>query len=141
MEVSGSVSSAYLFFNNSETELDIEYLGDRPGLLQLTNWFNTDPTQHPSGGFEGYNRIRQYEKIPFQGAADGFHTYVIDWQPASVKWYVNGRLVTSHNTHVPSAPAYIKFNLWGTNSKGWGGVATLGITRYMYVRSVSFKAM
>jgi beta-glucanase (GH16 family) len=140
-EISGSVSSAYVFVNNSETELDIEYLGDRPGLLHLTNWCNTDPRRHPSGGFEGYNLIRQYEKIPFQGAADRLNTYVIDWTPRSVAWYIEGHVLAVHTAHVPKAPAYIKMNLWGTNSRGWGGLAAVDTTRYLFVRSVSFTPM
>jgi len=140
-DVSGSVSSAFIFVNNSETELDIECLGDRPGLLHLSNWFNTEPSQHPSGGFEGFNRIRQYEQIPFRGAADDFRAYVIEWTPNRVKWYIDGQQVASHDTHVPEAPAYIKFNLWGTDRKEWGGIATVGIPRYMYIRSVSFRPM
>jgi len=140
-ELSGSVSSAFIFVNNAETELDIEYLGDRAGLLHLSNWRNTEPSQHPSGGFEGFNDIRQYEKIPFRGAADAFHMYVIEWKPSVVKWYIDGKQVASHDTDVPEAPAYIKLNLWGTNRKEWGGVATPGTARYMYIRNVSFSPM
>ena len=135
--LSGNVSAAYTYINNAETELDIEYRGDLPDTLYTGNWNNPDPSQHPSPGAY-FNRIRQYEALDFAGAADAFHTYVIDWEPTFVDWYVNDIRVAHHTTHVPKAPAHIKINLWGTNNPYWGGHATPEVTSYMYIRSVTF---
>jgi hypothetical protein len=43
-----------------------------------------------------------------------------------------------HTGVVPQTPAFAMINHWGTNSTGWGGLATPNITRYMFVRSFSF---
>ena len=32
-------------------------------------------------------------------------------------------------------------NHWGTNSDGWGGPATPGVSRYFYVDSVSYTPL
>lgn len=81
--VSGSVSSGFTFVNNSETELDIEFLGSTPDQIWLTNWRNPNPAITPSRDF------RTYDKVSFQGLADGFHKYKIVWIPGSVKWYID----------------------------------------------------
>ena len=47
-------------------------------------------------------------------------------------------LVSTHTGVVPQTPAFAMINHWGTNSTGWGGLATTNITRYMFVRSFSF---
>ena len=39
---------------------------------------------------------------------------------------------------VPSAPAPFLLNFWGTNSSSWGGTATTGITRYMYISNFRY---
>ena len=60
------------------------------------------------------------------------------WTPTSIKFYVDGVLVSTHTGVVPQTPAFAMINHWGTNSTGWGGLATTNITRYMFVRSFSF---
>ncbi len=47
-------------------------------------------------------------------------------------------VVSTHTGVVPQTPAFAMINHWGTNSRGWGGLATTNITRYMFVRSFSF---
>ena len=52
--------------------------------------------------------------------------------------YIDGKLVSTHTSNIPSAPAYIMINHWGTNSTGWGGQATIGVQRYLYVSSFTY---
>lgn len=125
--VSGSVSGLFNFVNNSETEIDIELLGAAADRVFFTNY-------HELGVKEGTEDI-----LPF-AAALGFHTYKFVWAPAYVAYFVDGKQMAIHSEAVPSTPAHIIINHWGTNSPYWGGLASPGIQRYLYVKSVKFTA-
>jgi hypothetical protein len=123
--VSGSISGCFSCLPHSETEIDVEVEGgERQALTQLTTWVSdAKPNQctlvNPAG-------IMPHE---------GFHVYLYRWTPGKVEFYINGALTATHTKVVPSKPAPMMFNHWGTNDPNWGGVATPGTERYMYVKS------
>jgi glycosyl hydrolase family 16/IPT/TIG domain-containing protein len=124
--VSGQISSGFIFVNNSQTEIDSpEIEGQNPGTLWWTTWTSVNTKQSTSS------------QAPF-APEKGFHSYKCVWTKTSIKFYVDGVLVSTHTGVVPQTPAYAMINHWGTNSTGWGGLATPNITRYMFVRSFSF---
>jgi hypothetical protein len=124
--VSGQISSGFIFVNNSQTEIDSpEIEGQNPGTLWWTTWISVNTKQSTSS------------QAPF-APENGFHSYKCVWTRTSIKFYVDGVLVSTHTGVVPQTPAYAMINHWGTNSTGWGGLATPNITRYMFVRSFSF---
>jgi len=130
--VSGSVSAGFIYVNNSQTEIDFEFQGQTPNSVYLVNWLNPKPS---TGPFSNQETFTQY--TPFN-PLDGQHTYSFVWTRNKISYYVDGRLIVNHTTNVPTAPAYFMINHWGTNSSGWGGTATTGTTRYMYVTKASF---
>lgn len=118
---SGQVSSCFTFVNNSQTENDYpEIEGQSPTTLEWTNWSGLAAKQASSTA-AGFN------------PQDGFHVYKTVWAPGQITYYVDGVLVDTHTQNVPVAPAYILFNHWGTNSASFGGTATVGTTRWMYI--------
>ena len=124
--VSGQISSGFIYVNNSQTEIDSpEIEGQNPGTLWWTSWISVNTKQYTSS------------QAPF-APENGFHSYKCVWTNTSIKFYVDGVLVSTHTGVVPQTPAYAMINHWGTNSTGWGGLATPNITRYMFVRSFSF---
>jgi len=124
--VSGQISSGFIFVNNSQTEIDSpEIEGQNPGTLWWTSWISVTTKQSTSS------------QAPF-APEKGFHSYKCVWTKTSIKFYIDGVLVSTHTGVVPQTPAYAMINHWGTNSTGWGGLATPNITRYMFVRSFSF---
>jgi hypothetical protein len=124
--VSGQISSGFIFVNNSQTEIDSpEIEGQNPGTLWWTSWTSVNTKQYTE---------TQASFAPEQG----FHSYKCVWTSPSIKFYVDGVLVSTHTGVVPQTPAFAMINHWGTNSTGWGGLATTNITRYMFVRSFSF---
>jgi beta-glucanase (GH16 family) len=131
---SGAISSGFVFYNNSESEIDLEFLGDQDAMW-ITNWQNSDPKNAPSG------YIRQTNKISNHSLAAEFHKYTLIWAPTSVNVYIDGTLVASHHEHIPQSPADIILQHRGTNSNEWGGTATVGVTRYMYVKSINFTPL
>jgi beta-glucanase (GH16 family) len=131
---SGAISSGFVFYNNSESEIDLEFLGNE-NAMWITNWQNANPKNAPSGD------VKQTDKTFNRFLASEFHKYTLVWAPTSVKVYIDGTLVASHNQHIPQSPAHIILQHRGTNSNEWGGMAAVGVTRYMYVRSVSFTPL
>lgn len=131
---SGAISSGFVFYNNSESEIDLEFLGNE-NAIWITNWQNATPKNDPSGD------IKQTDKISNHFLAANFHKYTMIWTPTSVKVYIDGTLAASHNEHIPHSPAFIILQHRGTNSNDWGGMATVGVTRYMYVKSVNFTPL
>jgi hypothetical protein len=124
--VSGQISSGFIYVNNSQTEIDSpEIEGQNPGTLWWTTWTSESTKQYTS------------TQAPF-APENGFHSYKCVWTKTSIKFYVDGALVSTHTGVVPQTPAYAMINHWGTNSTGWGGLATPNVTRYMFVRSFSF---
>jgi beta-glucanase (GH16 family) len=131
---SGQISSTFIIYNPapsyaSITEIDapeIEGLPARSNDIEWDVWKNsvsTDPTPE-------FNVLSNPE--------DGFHRYKFVWAPASVKFYIDGVLKAICTSGLPTAAAVIDINFYGTNDTNWGGLATVGVTRYMYVNSVKF---
>jgi beta-glucanase (GH16 family) len=124
--VSGTVTDVFNFINDSETEIDFEYEGQSPSTLEMTNYSTVAHKQSAS--------------TPISAADSSFHEYKFVWSAAKIEFYVDGTLVSTHTEHIPSAPAAVLINLWGTNSASFGGVATPGAATYLYVSSFSYTA-
>jgi endo-1,3-1,4-beta-glycanase ExoK len=122
--VSGTVTDVFNFISDSETEIDFEYQGQTPSTLEMTNYSTVSHSQSTA--------------TPVPGADSSFHEYKYVWNPGRIEFYLDGTLVSTHTEHIPSAPAAVMVNLWGTNSTSFGGIATNGATTYMYVSSFSF---
>jgi beta-glucanase (GH16 family) len=133
---SGQISSTFIIHNPpptyaSITEIDapeIEGLSARNDDIEWTVWKNstaTDPTPE-------YNVLLNPE--------DAFHRYKFVWSATSIKFYIDGVLKSTCKSGIPTVAAVIDINFYGTNDTQWGGLATVGVTRYMYVNSVKFWA-
>ena len=124
--VSGTVFDVFNFINDSETEIDFEYQGQSPATLEMTNYSTVSQSQSTS--------------THAPGADSSFHEYKFMWSEKKIEFFLDGTLVSTHTEHIPSAPAAVLINLWGTNSASFGGVATHGATCYLYVSSFSYNA-
>lgn len=138
-EQSGSDNSPFIFINNSQTEIDWpEFEGQgSPGLAGCTSvgqvcaeWTNfvTDP----SHGTNTNTVVADADQV--------VHEYKMIWTSTLISYYVDGALVTTHTTNIPTVPAPIFLSTFGTNSASFGGVATTGAnsTRFMYVTYISY---
>jgi beta-glucanase (GH16 family) len=90
----GAISSGFVYYNNSESEIDLEFLGDQ-NAMWITSWQNPNPKNAPSGD------VKQSNKISNHFLAAEFRKYTLVWTPTSVKVYIDGTLVASQNEHVP----------------------------------------
>ena len=131
--ISGSVSAGFLYVNNSVTETDIEARGDRQNAIYFTTWKNPNPNSDPRPGDSTTS------SVPLFGMTDGFKTYKFVWTKADVSYYVDDVLQARHTTVVPTTPAQFMISHRGTNSPHWGGLATVGETRYFLVDWVKYS--
>lgn len=122
--VSGQISAGFSFVNNSQTEIDFEIEGQNPDTVWMTNWISTSQ--------------KQYSSVFLASPEATFHHYKFVWIPGQITFYIDGVLVSTHTSNVPSAAAYIMVNHWGTNSTAWGGLATEGVERYLYISSFTY---
>jgi beta-glucanase (GH16 family) len=101
--------------NTLHDEIDFELLGNQPKRVQ-TNIYadeslgagNPASAPYPSGSITDY------------------HVYRIKWLPNQVSWYVDGHLVRTETSHVPTGPMYLHLNMWVPDS-GWPAAYDAGL--------------
>ena len=127
----GAVSSGFIYYNKSESEIDLEFLGNE-NALWVSSWFNRDPNFDPTA------LQKTSDKVDEPALATRFRHYSLVWTPGTVDVYIDGTIVAHQTEHVPQNPAHIILQHRGTNSDKWGGVAAVDVERYFFVRSVTF---
>ena len=105
-----------MFFYSSDTqEIDIEWLSDpksesNDGTPQI--WFTN---QDANGDGEDTHSSQP----PPSDAFTTEHEYRIDWTEGNTQWYIDGELVYSTTSDVPSQPGSWMWNNWSDGGKGW----------------------
>ena len=125
--VSGQVSSGFTFINNSQTEIDYEIEGGHPDTVWMTNWTTVN--------------AKQYTSATLTAPDAGFYSYKFVWTPGRIDFYLDGVFVSTHTVNIPSASAYILVNHWGTNNSKWGGTATVGVERFLYISRFTYTPL
>jgi beta-glucanase (GH16 family) len=132
--LTGAVSSGFIYYNKSESEIDLEFLGNENSLW-VSSWRNPKPTVDPT------SRNKTSIKVADRDLATRFRSYSMVWTAKTVDVYIDGTRVAHQTQHVPQIPAHIILQHRGTNSGKWGGTAAVGVERYFFVRSVKFTPM
>jgi beta-glucanase (GH16 family) len=132
--LTGAVSSGFIYYNKSESEIDLEFLGNE-NAMWVSSWRNPNPALDPTV------LMKTSDKVVEPNLATNFRHYSLVWTPTSVDVYVDGTRVAHQTEHIPQNPAHIILQHRGTNSNKWGGVAAVGVERYFFVRSVKFTPM
>ena len=94
-------------------EIDFEFLGKDPRAVQL-NYFGSAQGQHEVMAPLGFD------------ASQTMANYAFEWLPASIRWFINGKLVHEAKAEpgkpFPKTPGKIFLSLWGSdNSEAWLG--------------------
>lgn len=128
--ISGSVSAAFVYAQNAITEIDVEFEGNQKKKTHFLTW-------------EGESRPNEHSEFKLSGAYPHkqFYVYRIEWLPEQVNFYRDDVLIETHTSVVPSTPGRMTFNHWGTNSKWWGGTATVDQPRYVYIDYFKFMPL
>lgn len=84
------------------TEIDImEFLGHEPNVLYGTiHYCSFDGTRRSASGTW---------KGPVDYTRD-FHIYALEWEPDSIRWYIDGNLIYSTTNGIPHKPHYLILN-------------------------------
>jgi beta-glucanase (GH16 family) len=88
-------------------EIDFELLTNLPNGVQ-TNIYGNEKLGTGNVQF-----------VPFtSGTITDYHTYEIKWEPNRVSWFVDGNLVRTDTSHVPTGPMNFHLNIW-VPDPGW----------------------
>lgn len=126
---SGVVSGLVLFYtpypNCNWNEIDIEHLGASASTSQLNCQVylgtptpncttSVSPTQDP-----------QIVDLGVNAEAD-FHQYDIEWTPAGVSTFIDGRLLRTWTKHADllTLPETVLFTIWASSAASWAGPLT-----------------
>lgn len=138
---SGVLSTFFTYKNGSEQtgvfweEIDIEIFG------------KNNATQWQSNVIIGTNRpTTKTEGLHTTGFSmgDAYHTYVLEWTPSYIAWFVDGTQVRRINggqfvTSLTS-PQDLRFNLWAANIAEWVGAWNDSILPvYQFVNYIDYK--
>ncbi|HNX67607.1 MAG TPA: glycoside hydrolase family 16 protein, partial [Bacteroidales bacterium] len=84
------------------TEIDImEFLGHEPNVLYGTNHFCN---------FDGKRQSTSGKEVSDSDFTKEFHVYALEWEPDSIRWYIDGKLYHSTVKGIPHTPHYIILN-------------------------------
>ncbi|KAK6540261.1 hypothetical protein TWF694_009075 [Orbilia ellipsospora] len=118
----GGIVSSLVHQSDDLDEIDVEFIGNAPGSVQTNIFSKGDQDVHIYGSTS-----------PVADATGQFHTYVVDWTPDQITWYIDGasvRVLTraSLGDVYPQTPMQIKFGPWAagdpSNAPGtvqWSG--------------------
>ena len=88
-------------------EIDFEFLTNLPNGAQ-TNIYSNEKLGTGNVQFVPYT----------SGSITDYHTYEIKWQPNQVSWFIDGNLVRTETSHVPTGPMNFHINIW-VPDPGW----------------------
>lgn len=131
--VSGSITGCFIYLDGAKTEIDFEVEGGtRNRMTQLTSWVGeSNPNEH-TDVFPVTNG-----KLPHED----FFKYKFVWMPGKIEFYRDDILIGTHTKVVPTEPASVMINHWGTDNVDWGGKATVGVERTMWVKNFKYTPL
>jgi len=88
-------------------EIDFELLTNRPNGAQ-TNIYSNEKLGTGNVQFAPYA----------SGSITDYHTYEIKWLPNQVSWLIDGHIVRTDTSHVPTGPMNFHLNIW-VPDPGW----------------------
>jgi beta-glucanase (GH16 family) len=84
------------------SEIDImEFLGHEPGVVYGTLHYCL---------FNGTRRSSSGKTNDTVDYTANFHTYALEWEPDSIRWYIDGRLLHATTNGIPHTPHYLILN-------------------------------
>ncbi|WP_062058450.1 glycoside hydrolase family 16 protein [Cellvibrio sp. OA-2007] len=140
-KASGVLSTFFTYKNGSEVgntfweEIDIEVFGKNNATQWQSNIIlgSSRPTIHTEQVHTANTSL-----------ADAYHTYVLEWTPDYVAWYLDGvevRRITGTSTVTSlTNPQSLRFNLWSHESVAWVGAwddAVLPV--YQFINYIEYK--
>ena len=139
---SGVLSTFFTYKTGSEVgntfweEIDIEVFGKNNATQWQTNIIlgSSRPTIHTEQVHTASGSL-----------GDAYHTYVLEWTPDYVAWYLDGvevRRITGTSTVTSlTNPQSLRFNIWASESVPWvGSWDDSKLPVYQFVNYIDYKA-
>lgn len=121
-DVSGLVTGFFLHRNSPRQEIDIEIAGNRPTQLLVNVFYN--PGAEGAKFDYGYRGTPTSIPLGFDASKEA-HSYMIEWSPCEIRWFVDGKLVCSraewNPTPIPHLPMMLHVNTWPSRSRELAG--------------------
>ncbi|MDO8344529.1 MAG: family 16 glycosylhydrolase [Cellvibrio sp.] len=140
-KASGVLSTFFTYKNGSEVgntfweEIDIEVFGKNNATEWQSNIIlgSSRPTIHT-----------EQTHVANTSLADAYHTYVVEWTPDYVAWYLDGvevRRITGTSTVTSlTNPQSLRFNIWSSESVPWVGAWDDSVLPvYQFVNYIEYK--
>ncbi len=84
------------------SEIDImEFLGHEPGVLYGTLHYYT---------FDGQKKTSSGTWKANEDYSRDFHLYALEWEPDSIRWYIDGQRIHATTDGIPHTPHYLIIN-------------------------------
>jgi beta-glucanase (GH16 family)/GR25 family glycosyltransferase involved in LPS biosynthesis len=139
--VPGLITGVFLHRNGPRQEIDIEFLGKDTTKMLVNVYYNPGP--------DGTRLEYGYRGTPTQvhlgfDAAEGFHSYEIEWHRDAIRWKVDGVMVYErlqwNPTPIPDRPLEFNVNLWHSRSQNLAGrLATARTPATAEIRSIELR--
>lgn len=115
--IPGVITGLFLHRNSPRQEIDIEFLGKDPTKLLVNVYYN--PGDDGAMFDYGYRGTPVLIDLGFNASSE-FHSYRIEWDPDSIRWFVDNRLIHERfnwePTPIPHLPMQFHINLWPSRS-------------------------
>ncbi|KAK3075952.1 putative glycosidase CRH2 [Teratosphaeriaceae sp. CCFEE 6253] len=121
------VVTAFILMSDVHDEIDFEFVGVDLEHAQ-SNYY-----------FQGITDYDNEQNLTVSNTVSNTHTYMIDWQPDSLTWYIDGVEMrtksrnetyntTTQQYHYPQSPSRVQLSLWpaGLSGNGEGTVEWAG---------------
>jgi hypothetical protein len=134
---SGMLSTFFTFKNSGGTweEIDVEIMG-KNNATELSSNIITGPSSSTVH--------HQKSLYPGNTLADTFHTYILEWTPEYVSWFIDGVELRKDTTAVVDeliSPETYRFNTWISCAPGWAGSIDRGaLPQYQYVDWIEYSS-
>ncbi|GAB7348596.1 hypothetical protein MBLNU459_g6980t1 [Dothideomycetes sp. NU459] len=99
----------FTFYSNDTQEIDFAFLTGDTTMVHLTN-----------EQVNSSSAATSYTQAAPSDATKAFHEYRVDWVPGASKFYIDGVLVQTITSNVPSTPGMWVWNNW-SNGNAWAG--------------------
>ncbi|KAK5108155.1 hypothetical protein LTR62_008751 [Meristemomyces frigidus] len=117
------VVTAFILMSDVHDEIDFEFVGVDLEHAQ-SNYY-----------FQGITDYDNEQNLTVSNTVSNTHTYMIDWQPDSLTWYIDGVAMRTKNRnetwnattsqyHYPQSPSRVQLSLWpaGLEKNGQGTI-------------------
>lgn len=139
---SGLVTALFLYRFDPWQEIDLEFVGRDTTQVLLNVFYNPGD----DGDLHNYG-LRGTPVMVELGfdATDDFHEYAIEWEPAEIRWFVDGELIHVRNAGrpapIPHLPMRLHLNSWPICSEELAGpLGPITTETKAEIRSVSVSS-